>query len=52
MAAVLAEALYQLERYEEAEQFVDIAFALASADDVATQAQARAVKAKLLAAEA
>jgi DNA-binding SARP family transcriptional activator len=51
MAAVLAEALYQLGRHEEAEQFVDIATSLASADDVATQAQARAVKAKLLAAK-
>ena len=50
MAAVLAEALYQLGRHEEAEQFVDIAIALGSADDVATQAQARAVQAKLLAA--
>ena len=51
MATVLAEALYQLDRYEEAEQFADIAIALASADDVATQAQARAVQAKLLAAK-
>ncbi len=49
--AVLAEALYQLDRHEEAEQFADIAIALGSADDVATQAQARAVKAKLLAAK-
>ena len=49
MATILAEALYQLHRHEEAEQFVDIAIALASADDVATQVWARAVNAKLLA---
>jgi tetratricopeptide (TPR) repeat protein len=51
MAAVLAEALYQLGRHEEAEQFADVGLALGSPDDVATQAQARAVKAKLLAAK-
>ena len=51
MAAVLAEALYQLDRHEEAEQFAGIAIALGSVDDVATQAQARAVQAKLLAAK-
>jgi DNA-binding SARP family transcriptional activator len=51
MAAVLAEALYQLGRHDEAEQFADIGLALGSSNDVATQAQARAVKAKLLAAK-
>lgn len=51
MAAVLAEALYQLDRHEEAEQLAGIAIALGSVDDVATQAQASAVQAKLLAAK-
>jgi DNA-binding SARP family transcriptional activator len=49
MATILAEALYQLHRHKEAERFVDKAIALASTDDIATQARARAVKAKLLA---
>ncbi len=49
MATTLAEALYQLHRHEEAERFVEKAIARASTDDVATQAHACAVKAKLLA---
>ncbi|HXV95750.1 MAG TPA: BTAD domain-containing putative transcriptional regulator [Gaiellaceae bacterium] len=51
MATVLAEALLQLDRREEAEQLAGIALALASVDDVATQARARAVHAKILAAK-
>lgn len=50
MAALLAEVLYRLGRYQEAERFVDVALNLASLDDMATQAQARVVKAELLAA--
>ena len=44
MATLLAEALYQLDRYEEAEQFADIGIALGSVDDVATHAHGRAVQ--------
>ena len=51
MATLLAEALYQLHRYEEAEQIADIGIALGSTDDVATHVRGRAVKAKLLAAK-
>ena len=49
IGALLAEALYQLGRYDEAESVVDEARALAASDDLATQVPARAVKAKLLA---
>ena len=50
MAVLLAEALYQLGRRAEAEQFADLGLALSSSEDIATQACGRAVKAKLLAA--
>ena len=49
MAAFLGEALYQLDRYQEAEEFAGIAIALGSPDDLATQLYARALRAKLLA---
>jgi class 3 adenylate cyclase/tetratricopeptide (TPR) repeat protein len=50
IAALLAEALYLLGRYAESEQFADLSLELTSAEDVASQARGRGVKAKLLAA--
>jgi tetratricopeptide (TPR) repeat protein len=51
MAGNLAEALYALARYEEAERFADASLELAGRGDIASQARARAVKGKLLAAK-
>jgi class 3 adenylate cyclase/tetratricopeptide (TPR) repeat protein len=49
IAAQLAEALYQLGRYEEAERFADTSFEAAGPGDIASQTKARAVKGRLLA---
>lgn len=49
VAALLGEALYQLGRHSEAEQFADLSLALTSHEDVASHALGRSVKAKLLA---
>jgi ATP/maltotriose-dependent transcriptional regulator MalT len=51
MATLLAEALYQLHRHEEAAEIAHIGLALGSVNDVATQVRGRAVEAKLLAAK-
>jgi tetratricopeptide (TPR) repeat protein len=49
LAAYLAEALYSLGRYEEADEFVRACFEAASPEDVASQIAGRTVRAKLLA---
>jgi class 3 adenylate cyclase/tetratricopeptide (TPR) repeat protein len=49
MAAHLAEALFMLGRFSEAERFAEVAVQIASPDDVASQAWGRTVKARLLA---
>ncbi len=48
-AAYLAEALYRLERYDEASGFAEFSERVAAADDVFTQVLWRGVRAKLLA---
>jgi class 3 adenylate cyclase/tetratricopeptide (TPR) repeat protein len=50
IAALLAEALYELGRHAESEHFADLSLELTSPEDVASQARGRAVKAKLFAA--
>jgi class 3 adenylate cyclase/tetratricopeptide (TPR) repeat protein len=50
VATHLSEALNELGRHAEAEQFAELSLELASRDDIASQARGRAVKAKLLAA--
>jgi tetratricopeptide (TPR) repeat protein len=51
VAADLADALYRLDRKAEAEHFADLSLELTSKEDIAPQVIARAVKAKLLAAQ-
>jgi tetratricopeptide (TPR) repeat protein len=50
IAALLAEALYMLDRLAESEPFADLSLELTSPADVTSQARGRAVKARLLAA--
>jgi tetratricopeptide (TPR) repeat protein len=52
IAALLAEALYRLGRYDEAESFISKAEELASEDDVWTQSIWRCVRAKVLVRDA
>jgi tetratricopeptide (TPR) repeat protein len=49
IAAHLAEALYRLGRFADAEHFADLSLELTSRVDIASQTRGRAVKAKLLA---
>jgi class 3 adenylate cyclase/tetratricopeptide (TPR) repeat protein len=49
-AALLAEALYMLDRHAESEHFADLSLELTSPEDITSQARGRGVKAKLLAA--
>jgi tetratricopeptide (TPR) repeat protein len=48
-AADLAQALYALERYDEASSWTDVAESAAASDDVGARFQARSMRAKLLA---
>jgi class 3 adenylate cyclase/tetratricopeptide (TPR) repeat protein len=49
IAALLADALYRLNRNADAEHFADLSLKLTSEDDITSQSRGRAVKAKLLA---